>query len=242
MTASYPGSLVSFGTDVVDGDLILKEHVNDLRAEVVAIETALGQALGLAAATSVNVETLTANKTLTNADKAIQSLASNDGHDVIFPTVGTGNHVFMIVSRGSGNLVLKNAAGTGFGLVGYNMVAICVSDGIWGWYAWTNGTRVKTETTTSSPTFDAALYDEYVITALASNVVFAAPTNGKHGQKIVYRIKDSGGARGLDWNAAYRFIGMTAPTTTATSKTMYLGFIYNATDNKWDCVGYAQET
>jgi hypothetical protein len=41
--ASYPGSVKNFGTDRVNfTDVIFAEHVNTLRAEVVAIESALG--------------------------------------------------------------------------------------------------------------------------------------------------------------------------------------------------------
>lgn len=41
MTASFPGSVKSFGTDLINGDYLQAAHVNDLRAEVVAVETAL---------------------------------------------------------------------------------------------------------------------------------------------------------------------------------------------------------
>jgi hypothetical protein len=41
--ASYPDSVKNFGTDRVNfTDVIFAEHVNTLRAEVVAIESALG--------------------------------------------------------------------------------------------------------------------------------------------------------------------------------------------------------
>lgn len=39
--ASFPGSVKAFGADRVTGDYILPADVNDLRAEVVAVETAL---------------------------------------------------------------------------------------------------------------------------------------------------------------------------------------------------------
>jgi len=41
MTASYPSGVKSFGVDLVNGDYLLASHVNDLRAEVVAVETKL---------------------------------------------------------------------------------------------------------------------------------------------------------------------------------------------------------
>ena len=55
------------------------------------------------------------------------------------------------------------------------------------------------------------------------------------------RIKDNGTARALTFGTKYRGIGITLPTTTVASKTMYLGMIYNATDDKWDVLGLNQE-
>jgi len=55
------------------------------------------------------------------------------------------------------------------------------------------------------------------------------------------RIKDNGTARALTYNAVFRAMGNALPTTTVLSKTLYMGFIYNATDTKWDLVAVAQE-
>jgi hypothetical protein len=48
------------------------------------------------------------------------------------------------------------------------------------------------------------------------------------------RIKDNGTARTLAFNAIYRAVGVTLPTTTVISKTLYLFCRYNSTDTKWD--------
>jgi hypothetical protein len=36
-------------------------------------------------------------------------------------------------------------------------------------------------------------------------------------------------------------MGTSLPTTTTVNKTMYLGFIFNTTDTKWDLLSLAQE-
>lgn len=84
---------------------------------------------------------------------------------------------------------------------------------------------------------DASLGSTFTVT-LGGNRTIANPTNPASGQKIVYRVKQDGtGGRTLTWGSAFRFSGGTAPTlTTAANKTDYLGFIYNATDSKWDGV------
>ena len=52
------------------------------------------------------------------------------------------------------------------------------------------------------------------------------------------RIKDNGTARSIAFDTNYRAIGVTLPTTTVISKTLYLGIIYNSTDTKFDIIGY----
>jgi hypothetical protein len=103
--------------------------------------------------------------------------------------------------------------------------------------------RITSRTSTSAtnnttPTPNADTDDLYIATGMSVNMVFGAPTGTPtEGQKLIIRIKDSGSARTLDFNAAYRFsTDLAKPTTTVISKTMYLGFLWTATDSKWDCV------
>lgn len=103
----------------------------------------------------------------------------------------------------------------------------------------TNKTVTPREVTIASsatPTPNADTTDIYTITALAAAAAFAAPTGTPlQGQKLTVRIKDNATARALTWNAIYRAsTDLPLPSTTVLSKTMYLGFIYNATDTKWD--------
>lgn len=102
--------------------------------------------------------------------------------------------------------------------------------------------RVGTTTSTSSLTIDTSTTDMYTVTALAAAMTINAPTGSPvQGRKLTIRIKDNGTARALTWNAIFRAIGVTLPTTTTISKTLYVGFIYNSTDTKWDCVAVNEE-
>jgi hypothetical protein len=102
--------------------------------------------------------------------------------------------------------------------------------------------RVGTTASSSTPTPDADANDMYTVTALAAGATFGAPTGTPtNGQRLVIRIKDNGTARTLAFNAIYRAIGITLPTTTVISKTIYLGMIYNSADTKWDVIAYALE-
>lgn len=84
--------------------------------------------------------------------------------------------------------------------------------------------------------------DIVIATALSQATTIAAPTGSPvQGEKLTIRLKDNGTARALTWNAIYRAIGVTLPTTTVISKIVYVGCIYNSTDTKWDVVSVAQE-
>lgn len=96
--------------------------------------------------------------------------------------------------------------------------------------------RVASEASNATPTPNVDTTDVHIITALAAGATFAAPTGTPvQGQQLIVRVKDNGTARSLAWNAIYRASSdLALPTTTVLSKTLYCGFIYNATDTKWD--------
>jgi hypothetical protein len=96
--------------------------------------------------------------------------------------------------------------------------------------------RTVSITDSSTPTPNSDTTDIYLVTALAQTATFGAPTGTPtEGQQLIIRIKDNGTARSLAWNAIYRASSdLALPTTTIVSKTVYLGFMYNSTDSKWD--------
>jgi hypothetical protein len=95
-----------------------------------------------------------------------------------------------------------------------------------------------TSSSTPTPTGDARQNFLY-ITALAADPTFAAPSGTPaNGNMITIRIKDNSTVRALAWNAIYRGgVDIALPTTTQDDLTMYLQFIYNSADSKWDLVG-----
>jgi hypothetical protein len=98
--------------------------------------------------------------------------------------------------------------------------------------------RVTSLASSATPTLNADTDDVLIITALATGATFGAPTGTPvDGQKFMVRVKDNGTARALAFNAAYRFsTSLAAPTTTVLGKTLYMGFIYNLADTKYDCL------
>jgi hypothetical protein len=99
------------------------------------------------------------------------------------------------------------------------------------------------QTVASAATVTPTFADDQVnITAQAAALALANPTGTAiPAWGLVIRIKDNGTARAISYDTQYRAIGVTLPTTTVISKTLYLGLIYNSTDTKWDVVAVAQE-
>lgn len=107
--------------------------------------------------------------------------------------------------------------------------------------------RVNAQTTTASPfAWNSDSYDQQSFSALANALTINAdagtPTDG---QKAIFRFKDNGTARALTWTTgtskSFRAIGVTLPTTTVISKTLYVGCVYNGADSRWDAVAVSQE-
>jgi hypothetical protein len=73
-------------------------------------------------------------------------------------------------------------------------------------------------------------------------LTIAAPTGtAVDGFGHVIRIKATAAIATVTWNAIYRAIGVTLPTSLVSGKTTYIGIIYNALDTKWDVVSVATE-
>lgn len=99
--------------------------------------------------------------------------------------------------------------------------------------------QAVTSAGTVTPTF---ANDQVNITAQAAALILANPTGtAVDGAGISIRIKDNGTARAITYGTQYRALGVTLPTTTVASKTLYLGMIFNNADTKWDVVAVAQE-
>lgn len=99
--------------------------------------------------------------------------------------------------------------------------------------------QAVTSSATVTPTFSN---DAVKITAQAAALNLANPTGtAKDMWGMVIRIKDNGTARAITYGTQYRAVGVTLPTTTVVSKTVYLAMIFNTEDTKWDVIAVSQE-
>lgn len=125
-------------------------------------------------------------------------------------------------------------------LIGAENSRMSVKGGVPSWGGALPRCDVQASTATPTPNIDTT--DLFILTGLAVPAAFGAPTGtAGEGQRLVMRLKDNGVARALTWNAIYRGIGVTLPTTTIAGKWLYLTFVYNDTDSKWDYTGKAQQ-
>jgi hypothetical protein len=92
-------------------------------------------------------------------------------------------------------------------------------------------------TSTSAATLvPVATNDMTTRTTQTVTLAVSAPTGtAVNGFGHVVRIKATA-AIAVSWNAAYRAVGITLPTSIALNKTIYVGMIYNSADSVWDCV------
>jgi hypothetical protein len=105
-------------------------------------------------------------------------------------------------------------------------------------------TRTQIATNVATVTPNADENDLVTATSQSQGLTIANPSPAAtvvDGQKLIIRIKDAGYVQALSWGTQYRAIQSSLPGYTVALKTLYLGFIYNAADTKWDLVANAQE-
>ena len=102
--------------------------------------------------------------------------------------------------------------------------------------------RTTAFTSTSSISPDVYSYDQYSVTSLNTGLTINAPSGSPlDGTKLLFRIADNGAPQSITWNATYRVIGTTLPTTTTAGTTVYIGCIYNGNLSVWDVIAVAQQ-
>jgi hypothetical protein len=91
-------------------------------------------------------------------------------------------------------------------------------------------------TTDTGTSLSVADCDVFQVTAQAGALKFNNPGGTPvAGQKLIIRVKDNGTARALTYDTQFRAsTDLALPTTTVVNKTLYMGFIFNTIDTKWD--------
>ena len=91
-----------------------------------------------------------------------------------------------------------------------------------------------------SPDISAA--DMYIRTAQAAALTINNPSGSPvNGERLFFRLKDDGTNRAITFGSQYRGLEFALPTTTVGGKLLYMGFMWNAADTKWDLLAINQE-
>jgi len=97
-------------------------------------------------------------------------------------------------------------------------------------------------TTDTGSALSIATCDVFLVTAQAGALKLNNPGGTPlDGNMLAVRIKDNGTARALTYDTQFRAIGTELPSTTVISKTLYMLFMYNSADTKWDLLAVNQE-
>jgi len=97
--------------------------------------------------------------------------------------------------------------------------------------------RVMTKLNDATSEIDVTKYDQYELVGMSADTTFTISGTPRTAQKLMIRLEDNGTARALTWNAIFRAsTDLPLPTTTTATKTMYLDFIYNYRDSKFDLI------
>jgi hypothetical protein len=95
---------------------------------------------------------------------------------------------------------------------------------------------------TTPVTPDCDSYDYIIYRGISANpIVINAPTftSAANGKRVLFRIRDNGTAVGITWTTGangFRAGDAALPTTTVGGKSVYVGFIWNSADSRWDCL------
>ena len=213
MPASYPGAVKTF-TSRSAGQTIDPSHINDLQDEVNALESGLlnGTAPVTSSRASVQGLNVAGNSTL--------------GSTI---TIGSVTHIFSTAVGSTGQAL--------------GITAVSGSTRTIGPITITTAPRVDSTTTASAYTPNADTTDVVDLTALASSITFSTPSGTPaNGQRLMFRIKDNGSSRQLNFSTSYVSGGVPLPTATTVSKWLHLGWMYNASgSSRWYLVARTDE-
>ncbi len=268
--ASYPDTIANFPTWVT-GDDINASNQNDPNDEITAVETGLlqgfthnVQAPGFRYDDASDYTLASGAITITNGYLSVdtEGAAATDDLDTITigvmadgVAIGEGSIIVLQIADNTRTVTAKTAIGNlvlrgDFVFTDTSARLTLLYDGT----DWVELSRqctppVQSVIASGSPPNSPAvtpLVDAYTQVDIDARVNFSilTPTPAVtvfDGQKLVIRIKDDGTSKTITYDAIYRAIGVTLPTATVSSKTLYLGMLWNATDSKWDVVAVGQE-
>ena len=104
--------------------------------------------------------------------------------------------------------------------------------------------RTRTYISVADAQPNADMDDVVSITRQAEPLHVSNPSHAAalvDGHRLVLRIRDNGTSQDIVFGALYRGFSVPLPNSTVSGKTMYLGFVWNAADEKWDLIAFTTQ-
>ncbi len=100
------------------------------------------------------------------------------------------------------------------------------------------GRRISAAASGATLTPEPDTYDIFERTAQAENLTIAnhSTSTPADGQRMKFRLKNDGTLRTITFGNMYRGINAVLPDTLRVGETLYMDFVWNAADSKWDYV------
>lgn len=178
--------------------------------------------------------------TATAAD--LNNVTNAAGAGQTFPGSTSGNTTLKATAIASGTLTLPAATDTLVGkattdtLTNKTLTSPAISgptiSGITSTVQQKRPSQALTSSAAATPV-NAALGD-FCLMSLTENTTVGAPTNPVDGQILVFKITNTASNRTVAWNAAFHFVGSSAPTITVGAKDSVVAFIYDAATSVWN--------
>jgi len=209
----------------------------------VSVVSANGFAGTVATATTTPAITLTTSITgiLQGNGTAISAITVGTG--LSFSTGTLSNSLPMTYPLGSGIAVVSSGTSWGTTLTAPSGAIVGTTDTQTLTNKRITARSLAAASTTGTVTPDSDAYDQvnYLLTGTVSFAVpSGTPTNG---QKLSIRLY-AASTQTVSWTTTaggYRVIGTTLPLSVASTKTVYVGCVWNSTDSFWDVVAVATQ-
>lgn len=257
------GTAISAATTTGSGSVVLATSPSLTTPTLgIASATSINKVAITAPATSATItiadgSTLSTAASVTHAGAFAQTFTATGTTSVTLPTSGTllttaGSGSSLTFGTGSlslaGNVTHSGAFTQTFTATGNTSVTLPTS----GTLATLAGTETLTNKRVTPRSLAAAstsgaiapasdTYDQvnYLLTGSSS---FSAPSGTPtNGQKLSIRLYAASTQTISAWDATYRVIGTTLPTSVVGTKTVYVGCVWNSTDSFWDVVAVATQ-
>jgi cytoskeletal protein CcmA (bactofilin family) len=221
-TSTTTGALTVSGGVGIRGNLTVGGAITATNIYVngYAVSTATGAGTAFTGGTVANA---------VNINSTASSTSTTTGALTVIGGVGIGGNVY--------------AAGT------VNAQSYYVNGQVAAIISTNSGLRpVHSTTTESLSLIDVNLYGQYNVTALDRPLTIAITTSLSmplDGQRLIIRIRDNGAvANSLNYTTGVgqlREVGLALPLLTILGRVLYIGAIYNQSENYWDVLSYQQQ-